>query len=91
MTRADAMTRPDAIATIAEAEAILNRTLAYQAAIAVHELKARLNVEVTELRLTVAPPVLERPGSYRVTCTIAGLAADSALVVDAVGRPEQAK
>jgi hypothetical protein len=33
------------LVSIAEAEKILNRTLAYQAAIAVHELKDRLGLD----------------------------------------------
>ncbi len=65
------------LTSIAEAENILNRTLAYQAAMAVHELKALLNLDVWELRLVVAPESPSLPGCYRVTCTIASLATSS--------------
>ena len=50
---------------LAKAEKILNRTLAYQAAIAVHELKDALGLDVEELRLVVAPISMEAPGAYR--------------------------
>ena len=83
------MTTPDDIRIIAEAEKILNRTLSYQAAIAVHELKDRLNVEVEELRLVVAPITEESVGSYRVTCTIIGLAVHRPVLVEAIVRPDQ--
>ena len=64
----------DDVASIAKAEKILNRTLAYQAAIAVHELKAQLDLDVGELRLFVVPESADAPGSYRVVCTIVSLA-----------------
>ena len=83
------MTTLDDIGTIAEAEKILNRTLAYQAAIAVHELKDRLKLDVGELRLVVAPINEENVGSYRVTCTIAGLAIKRPVLVDLIVRPDQ--
>jgi len=51
------------LASIAEAEKLLNRTLVYQAAVAVHELKDRLNLDVAELRLVVAPVSSVAPGS----------------------------
>ena len=78
------------LASIAEAEKLLNRTLVYQAAVAVHELKDRLNLDVAELRLVVAPVSAEAPGSYRVTCTIAGLTEPKPVKVDVLVRPEQA-
>lgn len=55
------------IASIAQAEKILNRTLAYQAAIAMHELKDRLDLDVAELRLVVAPASLEAAWCYRAS------------------------
>ena len=83
------MTTLDDFRIVAEAERILNRTLAYQAAIAVHELKDRLNVDVEELRLVVAPITEEDVGSYRVTCTIVGLAVGRSMLVDVIVRPDQ--
>jgi hypothetical protein len=85
----EAMT-PDDVLAIAEAEKLLNRTLAYQAAMAVHEMKERLNVDVAELHLTVAPEAIDKPGSYRVTCTIASLAVHLPLVVEVVVHAEEA-
>jgi hypothetical protein len=79
---------PDDVVAIAEAEKLLNRTLAYQAAMAVHEMKERLNVDVAELHLTVAPEAIDKPGSYRVTCTIASLAVHLPLVVEVIVRAE---
>jgi hypothetical protein len=78
------------LASIAEAEKLLNRTLVYQAAVAVHELKERLNLDVAELRLVVAPESVDAPGCYRVTCTIAGLTEPKPVKVDVLVRPEQA-
>jgi hypothetical protein len=78
------------LASIAEAEKLRNRTLVYQAAVAVHELKDRLNLDVAELRLVVAPASAEAPGSYRVTCTIASLTEPKPVEVDVLVRPEQA-
>jgi len=78
------------LASIAEAEKLLNRTLVYQAAVAVHELKDRLNLDVAELRLVVAPESVDAPGCYRVTCTIAGLTEPKPVKVDVLVRPEQA-
>lgn len=75
--------------TIAKAEKILNRTLAYQAAIAVHELKDVLSLDVEELRLVVAP-TMETPGAYRVTCTIATLVTPGPVRLDLVVEPEKA-
>ena len=78
------------LASIAKAEKLLNRTLVYQAAVAVHELKDRLNLDVAELRLVVAPESAEAPGCYRVTCTIAGLTEPKPVKVDVLVRPDQA-
>src|SRR4030081_421711 len=39
---------------IAKAEAVLDRTLAYQAAQAVHELKATLGIEIQQINLAVS-------------------------------------
>ncbi len=74
----------------AKAEQILNRTLAYQAAIAVHDLKDRLDLDVAELRLVVAPESPDVPGCYRVICTIARLAEPGSLTLQAMVRPDQA-
>jgi hypothetical protein len=74
---------------IAKAERILNRTLAYQAAIAVHELKEVLGLDIEELHLTVTPLSLDSPGTYRVTCTIASLAAPQPVILDLVVEPEK--
>jgi len=76
--------------SIAQAEKVLNRTLAYQAAIAVHELKDRLGLDVQELRLVVAPMRENAPGNYRVTCTIEALALPQSVSVQVVVRPEDA-
>jgi hypothetical protein len=62
------------LALIAQAEKILNRTLAYQASAAVHELRDQLDLSVGELRLVVVPKSAVAPGYYRVICTIASLA-----------------
>lgn len=77
------------IATIAKAERILNRTLAYQAAIAAHELKEALNLDVEELRLAVSASA-DTPGAYRVICTIATLAAPAPVTVEVVVAPDNA-
>ena len=78
------------IDSIAKAEKILNRTLAYQAAIAVHDINDALELDVTELGLVVAPQSPEAPGCYRVTCTIESLGAGEPVTVDVLIRPEQA-
>jgi hypothetical protein len=62
------------MALVSHAEKILNRTLAYQAATAVHELKDLLGLDVAELRLIVVPESVAMPGCYRVICTIGSLA-----------------
>lgn len=80
----------DGVSSIVEAEKILNRTLAYQAAIAVHELKDVLDLDVMELRLVVAPVDRNAPGCYRVTCTVTSLNDPLPLRVDVLVQPEQA-
>jgi len=79
----------DGIDSIAAAEKILNRTLAYQAATAVHELKDRLDLNIAEIRLVVAPLSSDAPGCYRVTCTIANLVLPEPVSVEVVVRPDQ--
>ena len=59
---------------IAQAEAILDRTLAYQAAQAVHELKATLGIELQQINLAVSA-MQNDPGSYRVVCTLVSVGA----------------
>ena len=76
--RASPMTDQE-VQLLARAEAILNATLAYQAAAAVHRLKDELGIRVRELRLVVSEPTLQTAGTYLVTCTIA--ASDSADVI----------
>src|SRR5713101_9117988 len=71
-------------------EKILNRTLACQAAIAVHELKDQLDLDVAEIRLVVAPLSSDTPGCYRVTCTIANLVLPEPVSVEVIVRPDQA-
>jgi hypothetical protein len=56
--------------TYAQAEAFLNRTLAYQAAIAVHHVKEDYGLDVEQLHLTVAPADPSHPGVFHVTCTL---------------------
>jgi len=77
------------IEMIARAEAILNRTLAYQAAAVVHRLKEELDLDVEALSLLVAPLSTEAPGTYRVTCTIASLVTTEPLVLDLVIEPDK--
>ena len=78
------------IDSIAAAEKILNRTLAYQAANAVHELKDRLDLDIAEIRLVVAPLSSDAPGCYRVTCTIANLVLPKPVFIEVIVRPDQA-
>jgi hypothetical protein len=54
---------------IAKAEAVLDRTLAYQTAQAVHELKATLGIDIQQINLAIRP-VPNDAGTYRVVCTI---------------------
>ena len=78
------------IDSIAKAEKILNRTLAYQAAIAVHEISDALELDVAELRLVVAPHSRDTPGCYQVTCTIESLEAGEPVTLDVLIKPEEA-
>jgi hypothetical protein len=82
--------KADNFAVLAKAERILNRTLAYQAAIAVHELKDLLNLDVEELRLVVKPADVDNPGCYRVTCNIVSLETPQPISTDVVVQPEKA-
>jgi hypothetical protein len=75
---------------IANAEKILNRTLAYQAAVAVHELKELLNLDIEELKLVVAPLDVDTPGCYRVICTIVSLGKPQPVSIELVVQPERA-
>ena len=78
------------VGVLAKAERILNQTLAYQAAIAIHDLKDRLDLDIDELRLVVTPAPAEEPGSYRVTCTIVSVATPQPVTLDVVLLPEKA-
>jgi hypothetical protein len=57
------------VGLIAKAEAVLDRTLAYQAAQTVHELKATLGIDIQQINLAIRP-VPNDAGTYRVVCTI---------------------
>jgi hypothetical protein len=63
----------DKLGAYAKAEAYLNGTLAYQAAIAVHHLKDLFGLEIEQLQLTVAPADPHHPGVVHVTCTLHAL------------------
>jgi hypothetical protein len=80
------LTESTGFTEIAKAERILNRTLAYQAAMAVHELKERLGLDVREIALTVAPLRADDVGAYRVVCTIKSLQSEPR-PVDAAPQP----
>jgi hypothetical protein len=67
------MAKKNDVEKMAFAEILLNRTLAYQAAVAVHTLKDLLDLDVQELRLVVEPTREDTPGKYCVTCTIESL------------------
>lgn len=54
---------------IAKAEAVLDRTLAYQAAQAVHDLRITLGIDVRQINLEVSP-LSSDLAHYRVVCTI---------------------
>ncbi|MGH9550401.1 MAG: hypothetical protein ACRD3W_13545 [Terriglobales bacterium] len=71
----------DQLVTYAKAEAYLNRTLAYQAAIAVHHLKEEYNIEVQQLALNVAPVDVRHPGMLHVTCTLQSVRNEPALEI----------
>jgi len=75
---------------IAKAERYLNRVLGYQAAIAVHQLRDDLDIDVEELSLTVAPISNEALGVYRVVCTIVRASSPKPIVVEVVVEPEKA-
>jgi hypothetical protein len=75
--------------TIALAEIILNRTLAYQAALSVHTLKDLLDLDVQELRLVVAPLREDAPGKYCVTCTVETLGSSQPLSVAIEVQPDK--
>lgn len=89
MTKREASDIGAEVQAISKAELILNRTLAYQAAIAVHALKEELDLDVEELRLSVSPSI-DTPGTYRVICTIETLAAPAPVMVELVVAPEHA-
>jgi len=72
---ARASVQRDQVQLISKAEAVLDRTLAYQAAQAVHELKVSLGIDISEIRLAVSV-VPQSPGAYRVSCAI-GLPSDA--------------
>jgi hypothetical protein len=78
------------VEVIARAERILNRTLAYHAAIAVHALKDDLGLDVQELSLVVTPLSFDTPGTCRVVCSITRVAAEEPIVLDLVVSPEKA-
>jgi hypothetical protein len=59
------------IELISEAEAVLDETLAYEAARAAHQLKRRLGIDIQQINLEVRP---NDSGNYRVVCTISSLA-----------------
>ena len=80
----------DPIQVYAKAEALLNATLAYQAAIAVHQLKDFLGLHVKELHLSVAPYDPNHPSTVRVTCTIHTLEAESPIEISMTVDPSKA-
>ena len=63
---------------IAEAEAILDETLAYDAARAAHQLKRRLGIDIQRINLEIRS-VSNDSGSYCVVCTISTLGANEPL------------
>jgi hypothetical protein len=65
---------------IAEAEAILDETVAYEAARAVHQLKRRLGIDIKQINLEVRP-VSDDAGSYHAICTILSVAPKNPLEV----------
>jgi hypothetical protein len=65
---------------IAEAEAILDETVAYEAARAVHQLKKRLGIDVQQINLEVRP-VPNDAGSYHAICTILSIAPKNPLEI----------
>lgn len=75
---------------IAQGELLLNRVLSYQAAIAVHHLKAELGLDVKELTMSVAPLTPDALGVYRVVCTIVRTGTPDPLVLEVVVAPGKA-
>jgi hypothetical protein len=75
---------------IAKAERLLNRVLGYQAAIAVHQLKDELGLDVEELTLSVMPMTSEAVGAFRVVCTIVRASGPEPLVLEVIVAPEKA-
>jgi len=75
---------------IAKAERFLNSVLGYQAAIAVHQLRDDLGLDVEELTLTVAPTSQEAVGVYRVICTIVRANVPEPIVLELLVDPETA-
>ncbi len=80
---------PD-LEVISKAEVFLNRVLAYQAAIAVHQLKDDLGLDVEELNLSVAPAAQDAVGTYRVVCTIVSASVPQPVVLEVVVAPDKA-
>lgn len=78
------------IQLIAQGERLLNRVLGYQAAIAVHQLKEDLGLDVEELTLSVLPISSEAVGAYRVVCTIVRASEPEPIVLELVVEPEKA-
>jgi hypothetical protein len=70
---------------IARAEAVLDRTLAYHAAMAVHELKVALGIDIQQINLAVSP-VANDGATFRVVCTIVSAAAQEPLEVELIKR-----
>ncbi len=73
-----------------KAELFLNRVLTYQAAIAVHQLKDDLGLDVQELHLAVSPAAHDAAGTYRVVCTIVRATTPEPVVLEVVVEPEKA-
>lgn len=61
----------DLLQSYAKGEAILNRTLAYHAAMAVAEIKDALGITIREMRLVVTET---RNGGFEVTCVLESVA-----------------
>jgi len=89
MNKRSTKQQPD-VEVIARAERFLNRVLAYQAAIAVHQLKDDLGVDVEELTLSVVPISPDAVGIYRVVCTVIRASGPEPVVLDLVIEPEKA-
>lgn len=74
---------------IAKGERLLNRVLGYQAAIAVHQLKDELGLDVEELTLSVQPLSSDAVGTYRVICTIVRASGPEPIVLELIVDPEK--